>query len=512
MPSPPRSPEHTHSADDRARTGVDGLDEILGGGLPRHRIYLLDGEPGTGKTTIALQFLLEGHAHGERGLYVTLSETAEELRDAATSHGWALDGIEIVELSAVQEDSTDETYTLFHPAEVELQQTVEAVLAEVERHRPARIVFDSLSEMRMLARDPLRFRRQILALKQYFVGRECTVLLLDDRTHPNGDLQLQSLAHGVVLLEHLAMDYGAERRRLQVMKLRGVRFRGGYHDFRIRTGGVEVYPRILNTGEQRKTDNQTTSSGSAELDALLGGGIVAGTSTVLMGSAGTGKSVLALQYAHTAASAGHRARAYLFDERLSTALVRAHGLGIDTSSTVSDGRLSMCQIEPTQMSPGEFAQDVVRAVEEGGVKLIIIDSLNGYMQAMPSERLLIVQIHELLSYLSRRGVTIIMTLVQHGVFGGAIDQAAEVSYVADTVVLMRYFEYAGSVRRAISVVKKRTGSHEQTIREFVVGPGGLRVGEPLHEFRGVLTGVPEYTGLIEPLMAQASTRESRRGV
>jgi len=488
-------------------TGVHGLDEILGGGLPRHRIYLLDGEPGTGKTTIAMQFLLEGRSHGERGLYVTLSETAEELRDAAASHGWTLEGIDIVELSAVQDGPADEAYTLFHPAEVELQQTVEAVLKEVDRHRPARVVFDSLSEMRMLARDALRFRRQILALKQYFVGRDCTVLLLDDRTHPRGDLQLQSLAHGVVLLEHMAMDYGAERRRLQVMKLRGVRFRGGYHDFRIRTGGVEVYPRILSLAQPRElTGGTPTSSGSPELDALLGGGIVPGTSTVLMGSAGTGKSVLALQYAHTAASSGDRVRAYLFDERLSTALERARALGIDTSETVRDGRLSLRQIEPTEMSPGEFAQDVVRAVEEGGVRLIILDSLNGYIQAMPSERLLLVQIHELLSYLSNRGVTMIMTLVQHGVFGGMVDQAAEVSYLADTVVLMRYFEHAGSVRRAISVVKKRTGSHEQTIREFVVAPGGLRVGEPLHEFRGVLTGVPEYTGLLEPLMVDRPPR------
>ena len=483
---------------------------MLGGGLPRHRIYLLDGEPGTGKTTIALQFLLEGRRNGERGLYVTLSETAEELEGAAVSHGWSLDGIDIVELSAVQEAPTDEAYTLFHPAEVELQQTVEAVLTEVDKHRPARVVFDSLSEMRMLARDPLRFRRQILALKQYFVGRECTVLLLDDRTHPDGDLQLQSLAHGVVLLEHVAMDYGAERRRLQVMKLRGVRFRGGYHDFRIRTGGVEVYPRILGSGEPRRVDQQTLSSGSQQLDALLGGGIVTGTSTVLMGSSGTGKSVLALQYAHTAAAAGQRARAYLFDERLSTALVRARALGIDTSETIRDGRLSMRQVEPTEMSPGEFAYDVVQAVEHRNVRLIILDSLNGYLQAMPSERLLLVQIHELLSYLSSWGVTMVMTLVQHGVFGGVVDPAAEVSYLADTVVLMRYFEHAGSVRRAISVVKKRTGAHEQTIREFAVGPGGLHVGEPLQSFRGVLTGVPEYTGLMEPLMPTHSSH-SRAG-
>jgi circadian clock protein KaiC len=483
-----------------ARVGVRGLDDILGGGLPRDRLYLLDGEPGTGKTTMALQFLMEGRDKGERGLYVTLSETAEELNAAASSHHWSLEGIQIVELAAVQGESADEAYTLFHPAEVELQHTVESVLSEVEKHRPRRVVFDSLSEMRMLARDALRFRRQILALKQFFVGRGCTVLLLDDRSHPAGDLQLQSLAHGVILLEHMAMDYGAERRRLQIMKLRGARFRGGYHDFRIRTGGVEVYPRILRSGTIATATTEVLASGSPELDSLLGGGLVAGTSTVLMGSAGTGKSVLALQYAHRAAESGKRTRAYLFDERIGTALRRAEGLGIDAGAASRDGRLTLRQVEPTEMSPGEFAQDIVRAVEDDGVSLIVIDSVNGYMQAMPAERLLLVQVHELLSYLSTRGVTMIMTLVQHGVLAALADEAADVSYLADTVVLMRYFEHAGAVRRAISVVKKRTGAHEQTIREFSVGPGGLHVGEPLRDFRGVLTGTPEYTGAPEPLM------------
>ena len=496
----------------RATIGVRGLDDIIGGGLPRDRLYLLDGEPGTGKTTIAMQFLMAGRDNGERGLYVTLSETAEELNAAATSHNWSLDGIEIVELSTVQGQAADEAYTLFHPAEVELQHTVEAVLMEIEKHRPRRVVFDSLSEMRMLARDPLRFRRQILALKQYFIGRECTVLLLDDRSHPNGDLQLQSLAHGVILLEHVGMDYGAERRRLQVMKLRGVRFRGGYHDFRIRTGGVEVYPRILRGERTPDSTQEVLGSGSHELDTLLGGGLLAGTSTLFMGSAGTGKSILALQYAQAAAATGKRTRAYLFDERIATALHRAEGLGIGAAAALTDGRMTLRQIEPTEMSPGEFAQDIVHAVEAEGVSLIVIDSVNGYMQAMPAERLLLVQVHELLSYLSSRGVSMIMTLVQHGVFGGSVDEVAEVSYLADTVVLMRYFEHAGAVRRAISIVKKRTGSHEQTIREFSVGPGGIKVGEPLHNFRGVLTGVPEYTGTTKPLMvASKAPLRSARG-
>lgn len=487
-----------------ARTGISGLDEILRGGLPRDRIFLIDGVPGTGKTTLALQFLLEGRTHGERVLYVTLSETREELRAAAGSHGWSLEGIEIVELSALTGEGSDEAYTLFHPAEVELQQTVEVVLSEIERHQPQRVVFDSLSEMRMLARDALRFRRQILALKQFFVGRACTVLLLDDRAHPEGDLQLQSLAHGVILLEHLALDYGAERRRIQVMKLRGSRFSGGYHDFRIRTGGLEVYPRIQRGASTGRSSDSPLQSGSRELDALVGGGLERGSSTLLTGAAGTGKSVLAMQFALAAAARGEHARVFMFDERVTTALIRAQGLGLDIHHPLADGRLVLCQIEPTEMSPGEFAHQVVRAVEEDGVSLVIIDSINGFMQAMPNERLLTVQVHELLSYLASRGVSVIMTLVQRAIFGAPVSEAAEVSYLADSVVLLRYFEHAGTVRRAISVVKKRSGTHEQTIREFRVEPGGLRVGEPLTDFRGVLTGNPEYLGQAEPLMADDS--------
>ena len=484
----------------RARVGIDGLDQILHGGLPRNRLFLVDGVPGTGKTTLALQFLLEGRSRGERGLYVTLSETKEELQAAARSHGWSLDGIEIVELSALTGEGSDEAYTLFHPAEVELQQTVEVVLSEIERYAPQRVAFDSLSEMRMLARDALRFRRQILALKQFFVGRECTVLLLDDRAHPEGDLQLQSLAHGVILLEHLSMDYGAERRRVQVMKMRGARFAGGYHDFRIRTGGIEVYPRIQRGASTPRASTAPLASGSRELDALVGGGLERATSTLITGAAGTGKSVLAMQFALAAAARGEHAQVFMFDERVSTAMIRAEGLGLDVHTPVKDGRLVLCQIEPTEKSPGEFAHQVARAVEDDGVSLVIIDSINGFMQAMPSERLLAVQVHELLSYLANRDVTVIMTLVQRGIFGAPVSEAAEVSYLADSVILLRYFEHAGVVRRAISVVKKRSGTHEQTIREFRVERGGLRVGEPLTEFRGVLTGNPEYLGQTEPLM------------
>ena len=473
---------------------------MLHGGLPRDHLYLIDGDPGTGKTTLALQFLLEGIAVGERGLYVTLSETAEELRATAASHGWKLDGIEIFELAAADEPNS-ETYTLFHPAEIELSRTVETVLAVVERVAPVRVVFDSLSEMRLMARDALRFRRQILALKQFFAGRGCTVLLLDDRSAPDGDRHLHSIAHGVISLEHLAMEYGAERRRLQVAKLRGLQFRGGYHDFRIRTGGLDVFPRILTEGRSQQRLGEELRSGSAELDDLIGGGLPSGTSTLITGAAGTGKSVLATQYARTAVAGGERVRYYLFDERVPTFLHRAEKLDMHVGDAVRDGRLTLRQIEPTAMSPGEFADEIRSAVEEDGVRLVILDSINGYMQAMPSERLLPVQVHELLSYMADHGVSTIMTLVQHGIFGAPVGEAAEVSYLADTVVLLRYFEHTGAVRQAISVVKKRAGHHERAIRECRVEPGGFRVGAPLADFQGVLAGVPTYTGAPGPLMA-----------
>jgi circadian clock protein KaiC len=484
---------------ERASTGIAGLDSILGGGLPTNHLYLLDGEPGTGKTTVALQFLLEGAKRGERGLYVTLSESTLELEGVAQSHGWSLDDIEVFELSTT-EAATEDEYTLFHPAEVELQETVSEVLKAVTQVNPARVVFDSLSEMRLLARDPLRFRRQILALKQYFASRQCTVLLLDDKSAPEGDMQLHSLAHGVVALEHLAMEYGAERRRLQVTKLRGARFWGGYHDFRICTGGVAVYPRIRRGDQPEDFTSESLKSNSGALDDLLGGGLTRGTSTLITGAAGTGKTVLSVQYVCAAVERGERVRLFMFDERLTTFRMRAEGLGMDLSAPIADGRLSIVQIEPTQMSPGEFANEVVRAVEQDGVTLLAIDSINGYMNAMPAERLLGVQLHELLSYLADRGVTSILTLVQHGIFGGPVDEAVEVSYLADTVILLRYFEFQGAVRGAISVVKKRSGPHEHTIRECRVEQGGLQVGQPLTAFHGVLTGVPQYTGPGEPLM------------
>jgi circadian clock protein KaiC len=492
----------------RVATGIPGLDAVLGGGLPAHRFHLIDGEPGTGKTTLAVQFLLAGRARGERCLYVTLSETEDELRASAESHGWSLDGIEIFELAA-SADEPDDAYTLFHPAEVELQQTVGAVLEAVGRFNPSRVVFDSLSEMRMLARDPLRFRRQVLALKQFFVGRDCTVLILDDRSGPEGDLQLQSLAHGVVALEHLATDYGAERRRVQIKKMRGAQFMGGFHDFRIRTGGLEVYPRVSYAPSAELPDAPPMVSGSHELDALLGGGLARGTSALITGAAGTGKSVLALQFARSATARGERAVVFMFDERIATAAARTRGLWPDSpEADLIGGRLELKQIEPTEMSPGEFSTVVLHSVEETGPSLVVIDSLSGYLQAMPNERLLAVQVHELLSCLASRGVTVLMTLVQRGIFGTPVDEAAEVSYLADTVILLRYFEHAGAVRQAVSVVKKRTGAHERMIRECRVGPGGFLVGEPLTEFHGVLTGAPMYMGGRSPLMSTPGDSDS----
>jgi circadian clock protein KaiC len=477
-------------AQSRLGTGCAGLDGILEGGFPANRLYLVEGDPGTGKTTLALQFLLEGARRGEPVLYVTLSETKEELTAVARSHGWSLEGVNLHELVPPEESLKAEAqYTIFHPSEVELGETTRAVVVEVERIQPRRVVFDSLSEMRLLARDPLRYRRQILALKQFFAGRHSTVLLLDDRTSSDSDLQVQSIAHGVLMLEQLALDYGAERRRLRVSKLRGSSFRGGFHDFTIRTGGVEVFPRLVAAGRRGEFAPEPVASGVAALDALLGGGLDRGTSTLVLGPAGCGKSSLAAHFAAASAARGEPAAAIIFDEGVNTYLSRAAGLGTDLRPQVEAGRLTVQQVDPAELSPGEFAHAVCGAVE-GGARLVIIDSLNGYLQAMPDERFLTAQMHELLTYLNQQGVVTLLVMAQHG-FMGAMSSPVDVSYLADTVVLLRYFEAAGAIRRAISVVKKRTGRHEDTIREMRLSASrGVEVGEPLKAFRGVLTGVP----------------------
>jgi circadian clock protein KaiC len=477
------------------RTGVEGLDEILEGGLPPNRVYLVEGEPGTGKTTLALQFLLEGARRGEAGLYVTLSETKEELRAVAELHGWSLDGFDIYELLP-SEDSLhpDSQYTIFHPSEIELGETTSAVLKEVERIKPQRVVFDSLSEMRLLAHDALRYRRQILALKQYMSGRQSTVLLLDDKTSAMHDLQVLSIVHGAILLEHLAIEYGAERRRLRVIKLRGSHFRGGYHDFNIERGGVRVFPRLIASGQHQKFRRESVSSNVPELDSLLGGGLDRGTSSLMIGPAGCGKSSLAGQFAAAAASRGERSALFIFDETRETYVARAKGIGTDIQGYLDEGLISLQQVDPAELAPGEFADTVIRSVDQGGARVVVIDSLNGYLNAMPEERFLTIQMHELLTYLNQQGIVTILVMAQHGFLGASMATPVDVSYLADTVLMLRYFEAGGAVRRALSVVKKRSGRHENTIREFRISPDGIRVGEPLTKFRGVLTGVPVFDG------------------
>jgi len=478
-----------------AATGIEGLDDILRGGLTRNQLYVLEGVPGSGKTTLALQFLAEGVRRGEAVLYVTLSETENELRMSASSHGWSLEGIHIHELIASEQSlDRDAHYTLFHPSEVELPQATQVILTEVERIKPSRVVFDSLSEVRLLAGTSLRYRRQILALKRYFSGRGCTVLLLDDLTDTDHDLQIQSIAHGVILLDQLNPEYGAERRRLRVIKYRGTAFRGGFHDYIIRRGGLDVFPRLVAAEHRQLIEGQKLASNVAQLDGLLGGGIERGTSTLIVGPPGTGKSSLAAKFVAAAGERGEHAAMFIFDEGLQTLLTRSAGLGADLQKHIDAGRLTIQQIDPAELSPGEFAHAIRRAVEKSGAAIVVIDSLNGYMNAMPEERFLTIQLHELLSYLGQLNVATLLIAAHHGLIGAQMNSPVDASYLADAVVLLRYFEAEGEVRQVISVVKKRGGEHERTIREFRLQRGSIWVGEPLRGFRGVLTGVPVYGG------------------
>jgi circadian clock protein KaiC len=483
----------------RAAIGVEGLDEILRGGLTPNRLYLLEGVPGSGKTTLALQFLLEGVKRGEPVLYVTLSETGEELREVTASHGWSLEGITVREL-VPSEDSLrpDEQYTMFHPSEVELSETTKTILTDVEQIKPARVVFDSLSELRLLAGNPLRYRRQILALKQFFAGRNCTVLLLDDLTSTDRDLQVQSIAHGVVRLEQVNPEYGSERRRLIVVKYRGVHFRGGYHDYIIRRGGLDVFPRLVASEHRPPPVMEKLASGIAELDTLTGGGIERGTSTLIVGAPGSGKSSLASRYVLSAAEQGQNAALFIFDESLHTLLSRSAGLGMDLKKYIDAGRVTVQQVDPAELSPGEFAHCLQRAVEQQNASVVVIDSLNGYLNAMPEERFLTIQLHELLTFLGQAGVATLLIGAHQGLIGGPMIAPVDASYLADAVILLRYFEMNGEVRQAISVVKKRGGAHERTIREFNMQEGRISVGEPLRDFRGVLTGVPIFQGAASP--------------
>jgi circadian clock protein KaiC len=475
----------------RSPTGVSGLDNILEGGFIADRLYLIEGDPGAGKTTLATEFLMEGARMGESGLYVTLAETKEELVASADSHGWSLDGIEILEIMPQDQDlSENNQLTMYNPSEVELSETTKAVLDTVRRLNPKRVVFDSLSEFRLLAQNSLRYRRQIIALKQFFIGRKCTVLLLDDGTRDGTEMQLQSIAHGVLRLEQLAPDYGAERRRLRMIKFRGTSYRGGYHDFVIDETGLRVFPRLVSAEHATTFPITHIKSGVSALDALLGGGPDAGTSTLLMGPAGCGKSTLAAQYAVAAASRGDHAVIFAFDESVRTLEVRSRSLGIPFKTGAGPGCVGVRQIDPSEVSPGEFVHLVRQAVEADKARVVIIDSLNGYLNAMPEERFLTAQLHELLAYLGLQGICTIMVVAQHGLLGTNMQAPVDTSYLADSVVLFRYFETEGKVKKAISVVKKRSGAHEESIRELIFDKRGIHVGEPLSNFHGVLTGVP----------------------
>jgi circadian clock protein KaiC len=481
-------------------TGIDGLDEILSGGLPANRFYLIQGDPGVGKTTLALQFLMEGRKKGEKGLYITLSETKDELLAVARSHNWSLDGLDIIELAAMEAHILAATQnTLFHPAEVELNQTVDMLLKEVERVCPARVVFDSLSEIRLLAQDSLRYRRQMLSFKQYFAKRCCTVLLLDDRTAGESDLHIQSIAHGVLSLQRLHNQVGSVRRQISVVKLRGAVFQDGYHDYTIRTGGLEVFPRMMASEKVEPFETGLVSSRISELDDLLGGGMDRGTSNLIMGPAGAGKSTVSCQYATAAADRGEKVAIYMFDENIYTLTKRAEALGMNLSEHIDSGMIMIHHVDAAELSPGEMAASLRRAVEEDGVRMVIIDSLNGYLNAMPEERFLSLQLHELLSYLSQRGVVSILIMAQHGLLGD-MQAPADLTYLADTVLLIRYFELSGSIKKALSVIKKRSGRHEGTIREFGIMNNRLTIGAPLEGFQGVLRGVPTYSGEFHSLM------------
>jgi circadian clock protein KaiC len=482
--------EKKHSNPELSPTGIAGLDKIICGGLPRDRIYLVQGQPGAGKTTLALQFLIEGIRRKEKCLYVTFSETRKEIFDVAHSHGWDLEGIHLFELSSLEEQLRPETQnTIFHPSEVELNSTTEAVLNHIRKLNPTRVVIDSVSEMRTLAETSIRYRRQMLSLKSFFADKNITVLILDDLTSSKEDLHVQSIVHGVISLEKHQPEFGSERRRLNIAKLRGVNFIGGKHDYVIRPGGVIVYPRLIAAHHVDEFERETCSSGVPEFDRLLDGGLDRGTSNLFMGPAGSGKSTVGAQFLTAAAERGERVAVYLFEENVGTFVGRAKAIGIPIEKHIQSGRISIRKIDPAELTPGEFAAMIQTSVEHEGARTVLIDSLNGYMHAMPEQDFLILQLHELLSYLSHRGVLTLMILAQNGMVGST-RAPIDLTYLADTVIITRFFESKGAVKKAISVVKKRSGDHEETIREFDITKKGIVVGPALTNFQGVLTGVP----------------------
>jgi circadian clock protein KaiC len=480
---------------------VAGMDDVLGGGLPTRHLYLVEGDPGSGKTTLGLHFLREGALHGERGLYVTLSETSTELRTVASSHGWSLDGIELFELLSEEGLSPELEQSILHPSQIELGETVRGVIAAVERLQPQRVVFDSLSEMRLLAQDPLRYRRQVLALKKFFADQGCTVLLLDDRSSRDTDQQLHSIAHGVINLEQTVDQYGPERRRMRVMKMRGIKFRGGDHDFVLDTGGLSVFPRLVASEHKEQAHHELVSSGIPKLDALMGGGLPYGCNTLFNGPSGVGKTTTAVACVLAALQRGENAAYYLFDEGLSTLIVRAKALGLDVTPYLKTGQLKVVALDPAEVTAGEFAHMVRHSVEDDKARLVVIDSLNAYLQAMPGSKYLMLQMHELLTYLNYRSVHTILILGQHGVLG-EIRGDVDLSYLTDAILLFRFFEARGRLLKAVSMVKSRTSRHEQTIREFRMTAQGIEIGQELTDFEGVLTGVTAYHGNL-PLLGDS---------
>ncbi len=475
----------------RIPTGIAGLDDILSGGLPIGQMYLLEGTPGTGKTTVAMQFIMQGIRTGEQALYITLSESRLELEASARSHGWDVNQLSIAEFVPAEASlSPEQQYTVFHPSEVELASTIQKLTDIVEERKPSRLVIDSLSELRLLAADTMRYRRQLLALKQFFVGRDTTVLLLDDRSAEGSDMQLQSIAHGVLRLDKVQRSYGVTRRQVEIVKMRGSAYREGFHDYTIETGGVRIYPRLVANEHNSTFKNDRVKSGLPALDEMFGGGVNRGSATLLIGPTGAGKSTLAMQYACAAAQRGDRAIVYAFDEVLRTAQERAESLGLPVGNEIARGTLAMSQVDPAELSPGEFVAQIRADVEERDTRVVVIDSLNGFLNAMPGERDLMLQLHELIAFLNQQGVVTFLILTQHGLVG-TMHAEIDVSYLADTAVLLRYFESDGEIRQVISILKQRVGRHERTLREFRVEDTGIVVGEPLRNFRGILTGVPD---------------------
>ncbi|MES2526987.1 MAG: ATPase domain-containing protein [Bdellovibrionota bacterium] len=485
---------------ERIPTGIAGLDEIIGGGIPKHRLFVIEGEPGSGKTTMALQFLLEGAKRGEKSLYITFSETEDELNAVAESHHWNLKKIELIDLSAIERQLSPESHTtLFHPSELELTQITENLLKKIDEIQPARIVFDSVSEMRLLAESPLRYRRQVLSLKQALSKRKSTVFFLDDLTSSSQDLQVQSIAHGVVRLTRLHHEFGGERRQVRILKMRGVKFISGHHDFEINTGGVEVYPRMISSQHEETIKPGFLESGVKELDLLLGGGLDRGTTNLFLGPAGSGKSTMSLLFALSAIRKGEKVAFFSFDETIANMNRRCNAIGLEVEKAMKSGLLRIQKVDPAELSPGAFSGLLQKLVTTEQISVVVIDSLNGYIQAMPQEQFLTLQLHELFTYLNNHGIVTLMTLAQHGMVG-SMQSPVDLTYLADTVILTRFFEANGAVKKAISVIKKRTGAHEDTIREFAVGQNGVKVGPALSQFQGILTGVPRFHGESESIM------------